>query len=670
MKYSFNTAPRLLTKHFANYENTFVAFCELINNAIQANATEIKIYIELNDESQMGLPAIKEIVLKDNGIGVNKTDFKEKIFGIAQETKKDGKGVGRFSVFQLGQNFEIDTVAFDNKEKCFYQSILELNKSIFDKMENIENASFEVEHIKIESKVDSYYQVRISDFYNPSTLQKNDKRFIHKSFYKDNLRFAIFNIYPDILFNETVKFYIDDLIIDKSEFVKGAPDILETKLTDLKGDDYNFMFTFIKINRSDSIHKVYLRTSNNNIFSNIANFDLKLDIPDNNQWYIYVDSNYFDSQLDFHRKLDLGELDVETQHIINEIKMKIDEFFNSKYENFKDFVKKLSSDKFYPYLNEKSSSELKKSAFVKIAYQIEDEFEILKKDNKIRKIIYPLVDKAINNGNFIDILQTILPLKDDMVLKLKELTEKSEVESVIRFSHDVATKIQFLDFLQQIVYGDISKFVKERTQLHKIIENQLWLFGEKYNNTPYLFSDKNIENTLMTMRNDIFKLEDNKEETDHIDEKVIEEKVLNIADLVFFNEKIIDDDKREIMVVELKAPKVRISMNELRQAEKYALQIINNGIFSKDYYYKIILISSDLTKSAKTSMPKNSNVYKVYEEGNVEIIVLRWSDIIKKNRDKLSYMGTLLKTKDISVMEIFDKEYADLGFQNINSKIV
>lgn len=660
----------MLTKHLANYENTFVAFCELINNSLQANSTEIKINIIEQENQISGMPPVKEIIIRDNGVGVNKTDFLNKIFSVASETKKDGKGVGRFSAFQLGQKFEIETVSFDNEDNCSFKSFLILSKFEIDKLESIENAEFDVEHQQLEQKTDSFYQVRITGFYDPSNLSKNDKHLIHKSFNENNFPSAIFDAYPDQVFNETVKFIYNDKIIDKNDFIIGEPDAIDEVIKDMKGDDYKIKLTFIKLKRIDEHHKVFLRIKNNEIFSIAATFNLKIDLPENHQWYIYIDSEYFDSHVDFNRRIDLGDLDVEMKFVINEISKRIDSYFNSKYENYRDFLKKLTSDKYYPYLSENSSSESKTSAFSKIAYHIEDEYEILKKDNKIRKIIYPLVDKAINDGNFISILSSIIPLKDDLVCKLKDLSEKSDIESVIKFSHDVSTKLQFLDFLHQLVYGNIAKIIKERTQLHKIIEKQLWIFGEKYNNTPYLFSDKNLENTLISIRNDIFKFEVNTDETDHIDNSITEEKVLNIADLVFLNEKIIDDNRREIMVVELKAPRVRISLNELRQAEKYALQIIDKGVFSTDYYYKIILISSDLTKSAKTSMPKNSVVYKSYDDGNVEIIVLRWSDIIKKNRDILSYMGNLLKTKDISVMEIFEKEYSELGLQQITSKFM
>ena len=58
---------------------------------------------------------------------------------------------------------------------------------------------------------------------------------------------------------------------------------------------------------------------------------------------------------------------------------------------------------------------------------------------------------------------------------------------------------------------------------------------------------------------------------------------------------------REVLVVELKAPRVKISPKEIGQVMKYAQEIEEMGVFPDRLNYKILLISSNFNKSANFS---------------------------------------------------------------------
>jgi thioredoxin reductase len=66
-----------------------------------------------------------------------------------------------------------------------------------------------------------------------------------------------------------------------------------------------------------------------------------------------------------------------------------------------------------------------------------------------------------------------------------------------------------------------------------------------------------------------------------------------------YSEKIIDCNKREVLVVELKAPKVKVSPVELAQAMRYAREIEQSGQTPQHVNFKIILVSSDISESGK-----------------------------------------------------------------------
>ena len=80
-----------------------------------------------------------------------------------------------------------------------------------------------------------------------------------------------------------------------------------------------------------------------------------------------------------------------------------------------------------------------------------------------------------------------------MISKFSDLLEKTDLDNIVEFSDKVASKIEDIEFLEKLVYSEISKNVKERKELHKFLERMLWVFGEEYSESTKLLSDKNLE---------------------------------------------------------------------------------------------------------------------------------------------------------------------------------
>jgi hypothetical protein len=244
----------------------------------------------------------------------------------------------------------------------------------------------------------------------------------------------------------------------------------------------------------------------------------------------------------------------------------------------------------------------------------------------------------------------------------------------VHFASIVSKKIEFLNFLHELVYGGISNYLKERSQLHKIVQNELWLFGENYNGTPHLWSDKKIGNILKELNQKHPAYEPTQEDGNLIE---TEGNLNDITDLFFLNEKVNDSGEREIMVVELKSPKCAISEKELNQIDRYAFTIEENSALPTDKVkYKLILISSRLAKFAKSkvksrraSFPDNPFLYDKKTEKNIEVYVMEWSELIEQNKRKLNYLSNQLQIKDKSVNEKFETEYAELIDDKISAQL-
>lgn len=672
MNRKLTTNSRLVNELFANYISTFTAFCELINNSIQAKANNVWIDIDYTDNSEIHPTIISQITIKDDGIGVHRNELEKKLLDIGTTNKVGGKGIGRFASFQLGKSVMIETVGFSSSKNNYSKVQIPLHFDMFGKNLNVSEIDIDSKEETLSGKkYNTYYKVEISEFYTFLITDKEPKKKIIDKFLKDNIADAIFEKYPLKIFNKEITFHINGVKIEPSQFIIGNPVTKIYPYVDLKGVEHKIVFNFIKIKKVDKI-KVFLTTNNAGIqtIANSFEFDAAWLSPKTGGWYIYIESNTLPT--DLYRNVDLDDMDEDWKNYRPFIKDHISSFYKSINAEFDNFSQKLKSDEYYPFKEKTSSSQSKIVVFDKLAYLVEDKYHLLNENNKLREIIYPLIDRTISNGELDNILKNILHLNTKTITKFSELLQRTDLENVIEFSDKVARKIEDLEFLEKLVYSEISKNVKERKELHKFLEKMLWIFGEEYNDTTKLLSDKNLEKNLLQLRDDtmtykVSKKDDNAEK--------VERSLSSITDLFLYNERIIDHKKREVLVVELKAPRVKISPKELEQVMKYATEIDKLNSISKNVNFKILLISSGINSDAEYrlngSRQKEDNPYFYFrnENKNVEIWVMKWSELIENVRRKLQYMSHILHTKDVDVHEKASRDFADIEFGKYNSTL-
>lgn len=155
MERSFSASTSLVRKIFTNYPNTFGAFCELINNSIQANAKNIWIDIDYVNEDTISPYIINRMVIKDDGNGVYQDDINDKLLNIGTENKQGGKGVGRFAALQLGQKVTIESVGYSTENKEYSKILVPLRASDF-KQSNIDTVKINTEE-SVLKKGPTYY---------------------------------------------------------------------------------------------------------------------------------------------------------------------------------------------------------------------------------------------------------------------------------------------------------------------------------------------------------------------------------------------------------------------------------------------------------------------------------------------------------------------------------
>ncbi|GGA97906.1 ATP-binding protein [Puia dinghuensis] len=673
MKYSkqLSTNSRIIKDLLTKYKDTFVAFCELLNNSIQAKATRIELTIDYANSAAARAPFTR-IELIDNGMGVNATDFEKKILEIGTDVKKDGQGIGRFGALQLGEKMTITTVADDPDRGCYTQVVFPLDTASISSSLSKVNLEFDVEEMK--KKVNPYYKVVIEHLHHNKQGKLLPKNKIADKFGQEAIGQALFEKYPLQVFNRDIRFVVNGKELDPTDFVVDRPHLKAVTYTDVHGVAHPFDFHFYQLRIDLGKVQVFFYVDNAGGLKTVAHaFTYSSDwyTPDLGTWFIYLDSTFFNT--DLFRNIDLDSLgDEEIKRLKEFIKDTINDFFKAQNKRFEKFIAELEKDPSYPSSFESPMSASRELLFQKIAYLVEDEYKLMDKDSTIRGLFYSLIDRSLASGHVEDIFTKVVRLSDANMEKFHQLLEKTELENVITFASAVAGKLEFLEFLHELIYGDVGEVLRERSQLHKIIESELWLFGEAYNGTQHLWSDKKIGNILKELRDKYLVYEPAAADENLIDVEGLD----NITDLFFFNEKVLDNEDREVMVVELKSPKCAIGKKELQQIDEYAFTVESYpGLPRENIHYKLLLISSKLTPYAKSKMRSSRAkyhqpfLYDRKEDKNIEVWVMEWSELMEVNKRKLGYLSAKLKVKDKSVRSTFETEYPGIINEKVSARL-
>jgi hypothetical protein len=663
---------RLIHELFTQYQSTFLAFCELINNSIQAEAKNITITIDYPEEKELSPIPIKEIVIKDDGVGVHQDDIQDKLLDFGDSRKKGGKGIGRFAALQIGSEVILETVGYSQEEDKFSKAIIPFSEQYFRSVKKIEHLEINTEEQILEGKRHrTYYCVTIRKIYDQLVTGKNQKRKISERLLKSNIEDAVFERYPILIFNRSVKFRINGKELKPDQFIQGKPERIATTYTDKKGKEHDLLFTYIHLKSTIDEIRVFLTTKNAGIDTIVSGFEFDAEwlSPNSKGWFVYIHADALDT--DLYRNLDLDGLDDNTHLFKAFIKDKLNGFFKAKNEEYEDFLKKLKSDNHYPYKEpSKATSKSKVLLFDKVAYLVEERYNLFSANKHLREIVYPLIDRTITTGELNSILQKILHLDNKHIKKFNTLLERAEIEDVIEFSEKVSKKLADLDFIEKITVSELSKHVSERKELHKVLEKAIWLFGEQYLDSTKLLSDKNLENNLQILREQTLIYKQDKK-VDNVND--IDKKAKSITDLFLYSEKPLDEIRREVLIVELKAPKVKLSTKELEQVMTYARQVEESSFYSEDIAFHIILIGSEIGKAAKfqlkgiTKPRENPFFYFQNETKNITISVIKWSNLIESNKRKLGYLSSRLKIKDVNVEEKIRTDFEEIEFTKVRS---
>lgn len=571
---------------------------EAIKNAIDANAKNIFVYIE-NCQKDKVIGESFSLIVEDDGNGfdcMNEQYMNDRWThykgGDYRQNQLGGKSKGRYSYLKF---IDYDESKFTNIK--LYTKAKQINNCITfsaDKGNIVFMSSDKQTNYNSESTNTQLYIARLGEkFINNRNIERLVKD-LEKEIVVEFADKIIKNV-SIFINNEKINAekYIDDKIEQRTYHLSNGEEFIADMIVwndeiDLIDKKHTFLF-----NKQGNCLGKLNSGSRKSIF-NCHTVFLTGDI--------------------FREDSELIEMDFEYQKIIDEVqetyKDDLDKLlFKSLLKNRDNIANNLVENSGLCHSNNIDNMIKEK---INEAYKILTLPLIINKQNINKKNVGYISNSLLgiisdNHSNTLTNLELVFNLNAEQQKILSYVRQNIDILTLVKQYYDIARKLDFLEHFENLVLDEGKKSTKERTELHKIVENNLWIFGVEYADLSLVFSDRSL--------NGIFKEVGLPIDIDNKD-------ALNkIPDIFIPRTK---DNK--LLLIELKAPKVEITKKILDEVfEKYVITILkalqkqNNTI----NFIEALCISSTKQELIAT-----------FDEPNYKIKAVTWQEIITSRRNE------------------------------------
>lgn len=606
------------------------AIKELIWNACDADAKNIEV-IFLYDGLK-GSEYISEIHVKDDGHGIAYDKAEEYFgkYGCSQKTYIEqspggriyhGKlGQGRYKSLAVGTCIEWNTV-FKQENNRLYQYQIQINDG--SRMDIRISDSLQMSREKTTGTLVRIYRITEEQQKAVKKLADNE----------DMISDLLAAFAPYLLAYNDVSIKYNDILIDPNEQIKTK---VEKELYFKEEGKADIKAKIVAIHwKKSQLSKIYVCGNSGVVYSEEEHNVLKKAASS-----IYLMGDHFE-QMHRENTLAFGLADPAYAFFMEETKKYIKEFiYKQDKDDAANEIQHIKEEGLYPY-NDEPMDEVTKaeqSLFDVFAVQINRAVPQLKSSNKeTKKLTYRLMKEAMrtNPSSIKTILAEVFNLTQGQQDDLAELLTHTHLPEIIDVAKTVGDRLTFIYMLEQMVYNDtLGKPIKERSQFHKILLKELWIFGEKY---MLGTSDQSLRNLLY----------------EHIhclgrDEMIPDippeatEDLTRIPDICLFEQICSGYERYEHLVIELKRPTLKLTKKEVDQIEDYAMTVTNNPMFDKaTTKWHFILLGQDFDEYVESRLQnRTSGIGNLYNSnnGNISISVLRWSSVIQENKFKYEFL--------------------------------
>jgi hypothetical protein len=233
-----------------------------------------------------------------------------------------------------------------------------------------------------------------------------------------------------------------------------------------------------------------------------------------------------------------------------------------------------------------------------------------------------------------DILQEVLDLTPEQREEFRHLIRRTSLAAIIKASRSITDRLDFLAALRIMVFdAEVKNRVLERSELHRILENETWIFGEQFGLTA---SDKSLTAALVEHVKIL-----GREELAPPPEVLDDEGHRRILDLMLARQVPHARKEHEHLVVELKAPKVVVGDTEITQIKNYARAVARDPRFDRlqMVQWDFVIVSTRLTEGAESDASQTGRERGlVWEQEGIRVWVRTWAEIIDDAEFRLNFV--------------------------------
>ncbi|MHB8743629.1 MAG: ATP-binding protein [Sulfuricaulis sp.] len=603
------------------------ALAELVWNGFDAGNDQVRVFLEINE---MG--GIQAIRVRDYGYGIDFSKV-ETLFGsLGDSWKKNsdrqngralhGKnGKGRFKAFALGERVEWNTTYQHNGKKYSYKILG--SAQTLDDFETSDPV--EVNDVSVGTEVVVYNLLR--DFHSlredtaPLELAKIFAAYLTE-YPGLRLEYNGVVVDPKSVQSHCGYYHLGDVELGDGRKAVVAVSIIEWNI------------------QTDRV--IHLCDA-----SGIALHELQAGTQIRAPGFhftAYIKSDHF-RELDKLNQLSLAELHPDVQTIVKVARNKIKEHFRRRLvEDQSKIIERWKEEQIYPYEDKPNLDPVElaeRQVFDILAVNVQSYLPSFDDaDVKSKRFTFRLLAQAIreNPESVQKIIGEVLGLKKAEQDELAELLHKTTLSSIITSAKIVANRLDFLNGLESLLFDKESKKkLLERDQLHKILENEAWLFDEEF---ALAGSELRLEDVLdkhldkLGMR------------IDDLDPVEVGDGKTGRVDLMLHKAIQPRTGEYDYLIVELKRPSKKVDADVLTQIKKYAIAVAKDERFRDiKTRWKFVAISNDLDDYAKSEASQRGRQRGlVHDDGDLNITVWArpWADVINDARARLHFVNKQL----------------------------
>ncbi len=313
-------------------------------------------------------------------------------------------------------------------------------------------------------------------------------------------------------------------------------------------------------------------------------------------------------------------------------------FKERQSERGRELVETWKADNTYPYEGEPADKveEAERDMFEIVAVAAAPVVE--NTDKKSRALSLRLMREALETspGTLHMVLREVLDLPSDRQEELRILLERTTLSNLISSAREITDRLDFLAGLEQIVFDkELKKHVKERSQLHRILAGETWVFREEYALTA---DDHTLATALkahigLLGREGLAPADLDAEVLDGHGRRVV-------VDLMLSRVIMQERNHREHLVIEIKRPSVHIGLEQFAQIQNYATTVAEDARFAQtDVRWEFWIVGDTIDKAVRRLAEQNNREPGVVvDSGNFVVRAVTWATIIQDARHKLKFV--------------------------------